>query len=237
MLRFDEKNVVIDVGKTFRESLVRWFPTHNVKSVDAIILTHPHADAIFGLDDVRSLQGPTSPPMNVFLTEECYNVVARMFPYLTPNSDLSGRKVSSISWLTIEQYSMFEVCGLPILPVPVMHGEDLKCMGFLFGRNETVCYLSDISRMLPETMEAIQMQEIDLLIIDSLFISTSHGFHFSLDEAIALSKLIRPKKVRFVGMTSEFEHDKVNERLAVLSAEEGIDFQLAYDGLFIAMDL
>ena len=37
-------------GKTFREASVRWFPEHNVQTVDSILLTHGHADAIFGLD-------------------------------------------------------------------------------------------------------------------------------------------------------------------------------------------
>lgn len=29
---------------------------HNVKSIDGIVLTHDHADAMLGLDDVRGLQ-------------------------------------------------------------------------------------------------------------------------------------------------------------------------------------
>jgi len=36
------------------------FPAHNVKTVHAILLTHAHADAILGLDDVRELQKVTS---------------------------------------------------------------------------------------------------------------------------------------------------------------------------------
>ena len=43
-----EATVIIDAGKTFRESVIRWFPKYNIRQVDAIILTHGHADAIFG---------------------------------------------------------------------------------------------------------------------------------------------------------------------------------------------
>jgi phosphoribosyl 1,2-cyclic phosphodiesterase len=168
MLRFDDKNVIIDVGKTFRESIIRWFPVNQVRSVDGIILTHPHADAIYGLDDVRTLQFRDSPPMQVYLSDECFSVVSERFPYLLPAPVVDGavRKVAAINFCTIQEYKAFDVCGLSVLPIPVMHGEDMKCMGYIFGRNERVCYLSDISRMLPETLLEIQRGDIDLLIVD-----------------------------------------------------------------------
>ena len=33
-------NVVLDVGKTFRENAVKYFPVWGVKTIDAVILTH-----------------------------------------------------------------------------------------------------------------------------------------------------------------------------------------------------
>ena len=40
------KNIVIDVGKTFRETALRWFPIiEGIHSLDAIVLTHHHMDA------------------------------------------------------------------------------------------------------------------------------------------------------------------------------------------------
>ena len=30
-----------------------WFPKYGIRKIDAIILTHPHADALNGLDDLR----------------------------------------------------------------------------------------------------------------------------------------------------------------------------------------
>jgi glyoxylase-like metal-dependent hydrolase (beta-lactamase superfamily II) len=52
----EAKNILIDAGKTFRESAVRWFPPNDVKSIDSVVLTHGHADAIFGIDDLRQTQ-------------------------------------------------------------------------------------------------------------------------------------------------------------------------------------
>ena len=61
---YKEKCVIIDAGKTMREACLRILPRHNVKEVAAILLTHGHADAILGLDDVRDLQISKSVTVN-----------------------------------------------------------------------------------------------------------------------------------------------------------------------------
>ena len=38
------KTVVIDVGKTFTESALRWMPTLGLTSIDAIVLSHEHME-------------------------------------------------------------------------------------------------------------------------------------------------------------------------------------------------
>jgi phosphoribosyl 1,2-cyclic phosphodiesterase len=85
-----EYNIIIDTGKTFRESILRWFPINRVRSVDAVLLTHGHADAIFGLDDIRSVQPlDSNTPMPVYLSKECEAVVRKVFFYLFPSPDKS----------------------------------------------------------------------------------------------------------------------------------------------------
>ena len=65
-------------------------------------------------------------------------------------------------------------------PFPVLHGEDYVSHGFLFGPDgNKVCYISDVSRVPPESMEFLQRQgPMQLLICDALTRSQKHPTHF-----------------------------------------------------------
>lgn len=228
------------MGKTFREGIIRWFPKNDIKSVDAVILTHGHADAIFGLDDLRSVQMPKI-KTPVYLTDECLQIVRNVFFYLFPtiSPNKVDRFVSSIQWNTITPFVPFTACGIEILPIPVIHGEDMISMGFLFGKKDRVCYISDISRMPPYTLEAIHKHQpkIDILILDCLTSSYKHPTHFNLNEALDLVRELKPKKTYFVGMSSSMEHEENNALCAKLKESEGLDVELSYDGLVVDIDL
>lgn len=47
---------LIDCGKTFRDAYFRILVGRQVRLIDALLLTHDHADAVAGLDDLRDLQ-------------------------------------------------------------------------------------------------------------------------------------------------------------------------------------
>ena len=51
-----ETNVLIDAGKTFREAYFNVLAKKGVNALNALLLTHEHADAMQGLDDIRDLQ-------------------------------------------------------------------------------------------------------------------------------------------------------------------------------------
>jgi phosphoribosyl 1,2-cyclic phosphodiesterase len=46
LVRVNGKSVMLDIGKTAREACLRHFPKLGVKTVDAVVLTHGHADAV-----------------------------------------------------------------------------------------------------------------------------------------------------------------------------------------------
>ncbi|CAM0875740.1 unnamed protein product [Alopecurus aequalis] len=243
------KYILIDAGKTFRETVLRWFVHHKVPSIDSIILTHEHADAVLGLADVWVVQSHDHKDhmdqIPVFLTQFTMDSVAARFPYLVKQKLEEGDEVAQLDWTIIECHveKPFKSSGLEFVPLPVMHGEDYVCLGFLFGRKARVAYLSDVSRILPRTEQTISKsgsEQLDLLILETNRlhgVGNARSCHLTFTESLDAIKRICPKRALLIGMNHEFEHHRVNHILAEWSHREGIPVQLARDGLRVFIDL
>eukprot|EP00903_Cladosiphon_okamuranus_P021122 g19403.t1 len=240
------RHVQIDTGKTWREGVIRWFPRHGVPSIDGIILTHDHADAMLGLDDVRSLQAPRKDRVStpVFVSPQTDRSVRRVFPYLVDREDdngKGGRSVAALKFKAFQDFEPFEVGGLEVTPFPVLHGEDYVSHGFLFGpEGNKVCYISDVSRVPPESMEFLRRQgPMQLLVCDALTRSQSHPTHFSVEDSVVLAGQLKSRRTLLVGLGSDIEYHATNALLA--SREEASPdmphVRLAHDGLAVDVDL
>ncbi|KAL3689445.1 hypothetical protein R1sor_015754 [Riccia sorocarpa] len=218
--------------------------------IDALILTHEHADATLGLDDIRGVQNFSAlndvEPMPVFVSQQTMDSLLARFPYLVEKKLKAGqevRRVAQLDWRVIQTScsTFFEAFGLEIVPLPVMHGEDCLSLGFLFGKKHRVAYISDVSRI-PESTERLisadgEFGPVDVLILDTLFKYRRHNTHFCLEDSLATVKRLRPKRAFFVGMTHEFDHERDNLELAEWSRRENLSVQLAYDGMRIPVHI
>lgn len=279
-------NIIIDVGKTFREGAIRWMPENDISSLDAILLTHEHMDAAGGLDDVRGFQirekgiGALK-PISVFLTSQTLRAIRKQFHYLVPPQQQAmqavptektpavKRLVAALDFQIIEPFQPFIAGGMTFIPLPVMHGEDMVCMGFAFSipillsssnvedattLNSTttrdtslpkkeavhVLYLSDISRMLPETEHYIltQLPPTDILVIDSLHRNSPNSTHMCMREALGFAEGLKPnQKTYLVGMNCDdfLPNDEMNELLqsTIKNKDKILDVELAHDGLVL----
>ncbi|CAN8308530.1 unnamed protein product [Cochlearia groenlandica] len=241
--------ILIDVGKSFREQVLRWFTSYKIPQIDSIILTHEHADAVHGLDDIRSMQprGPAieTTPLPVFLSQFSMQSISSRFPYLVEKKVKDvPRRVSRLAWRIIEENcdKPFIASGLSFTPLPVMHGEDYIALGFLFGDKSKVAYISDVSRIPPSTEYAISKAgagQLDLLILDTNipFKRGLQATHICFPEALEILKRLCPKRALLTGMTHDYDHHEYSKILAEWSLREGIDVQLAHDGLRLPIDL
>ncbi|KAF8640384.1 hypothetical protein AX17_000054 [Amanita inopinata Kibby_2008] len=84
--------IVIDVGKNFQAAALEWFPKYGLRRIDGLLITHAHADAVNGLDDLRgwTLRGAIQPYIDVYVSQETYVEVQRSFPYLVSKEFASG---------------------------------------------------------------------------------------------------------------------------------------------------
>lgn len=119
------RNILIDCGKSFYESSTQWYATYGLRTLDAVILTHDHADAVMGLDDLRqwTLGGIIQSHVDIYLSQRTMNVVSSVFPYLVDTSkasgggDVAGLKFHVIPQLDATHFSSFQVEGLDVVPI------------------------------------------------------------------------------------------------------------------------
>ena len=251
--------IMVDAGKTMRPAVLQAFPKLGVVSIDALLLTHSHADAIFGLDDLRDLQqqeelfgddgkligyrvkGGGSGQMRIVSNRQTLRTARTAFPYLATPADFVSpgilrRRVAAFGWEEIpHDDATLNFAGLGVRCFPVYHGGTYISLGFAFGRNadgsRPFVYISDVKALPEKTQQWLDEAPIRVLVVDMLR-RTDHTTHFSFDEAVAFVRRMRPSKALFVGMAScEIgDHDEVNAELRALGDAEGLDMQLAHDG-------
>ncbi|XP_028756312.1 putative hydrolase C777.06c isoform X1 [Neltuma alba] len=225
-------NILIDVGKFFYQSALRWFPTLGIRTLDGVVITHSHADAIGGLDDLRDWTNNVQPSIPIYVAERDFEVMKKTHYYLVDTSVvIPGAAVSKLQFNIISEEPFF-VHGLKITPLPVWHGQGYRSLGFRFG---DVCYISDVSDIPEETYPLLK--DCEILILDALRPDRSSSTHFGLPRAIEEVRKIQPKRTLFTGMMHLMDHEEINGYLAKFMESEGLDIQLSYDGLRIPVKL
>jgi phosphoribosyl 1,2-cyclic phosphodiesterase len=43
------RTIVIDAGKNFQAAALEWFPKYGLRRIDALLISHAHADGMFSL--------------------------------------------------------------------------------------------------------------------------------------------------------------------------------------------
>jgi riboflavin kinase/FMN adenylyltransferase len=220
LLSRNNQNVVIDTTPDFRQQALR----AQIERLDAVLLTHSHADHIMGFDDIRPYNLRQQTAMPVYSNAETFDVLRRAFAYV-----FDGRpQVSTIPIVTLhEAKAPFELLGTTFTPIPLVHGS-MEVLGFRFGR---AAYLTDFSSV-PDSSLAL-LTDLDDLILDALR-DVPHPMHQTVDQALALIKKLNPRRAWFTHIAHELPHAETNERLRKLGYS---NVHLAYDGLQIEVNV
>src|SRR5579863_1610757 len=74
----DDTRVLVDAGPGLRSQALQY----DVRRVDAILLTHAHADHVMGLDEVRRFNALSGHAMPLYGQASSLRDLARMFAYV-----------------------------------------------------------------------------------------------------------------------------------------------------------
>ena len=213
MVEDGNTRIVVDVGPDFRQQMLR----HSVYNLDAILLTHEHADHIFGLDDIRSFNWLQKSPMNIYCEPRVQESLRNIFNYVFAENKMPG--IPQMNLINL-QNEKFRIERINITPIRLLH-QYLPVFGFRFDR---FAYLTDFNVI--EEQELEKLYGIDTLVICALR-KTPHVSHLNLSGALELIKRIAPRKAYFTHLSHEI--GKHRDLLTELPP----NIEPAYDGLML----
>jgi len=213
LLSCDGKTFVVDAGPDFREQAL----SYKIKTPDALFLTHTHYDHIGGLEEFRAFSYHNKVPIPCYVSRPSFESIQKLYYYLfTPKTDTKNSTAQFDFHILEKSYGEVQVCGHTIEHFSYVHG-GMAVLGYKFGR---LAYVTDIKEYTEEVISALR--DIDILILSATCLKHSH-LHMTVDEAVAFSQKVQPKKTYFVHLGHEIEYEYVSSLLPA-----GIS--LAYDG-------
>jgi phosphoribosyl 1,2-cyclic phosphate phosphodiesterase len=208
--------VLVDTSPDLREQLI----DAGVRRLDAVLMTHEHADHTHGIDDLRPLVLMARRLIDIHMDEPTSLNVRSKFSYIfkTP----AGSSYPPIATdLRITAGAACRIDGpggaLEAMPFDLDHG-DIGALGFRFG---ALAYTPDVKRI-PAASRSY-LEGLEVWIIDALRYRP-HPSHFSLDDALAEIEVMRPRRAILTNLHVDLDYETLCKRLPphIVPAHDGM---------------
>ncbi len=212
--------VLIDTSPDLREQLI----DADVDHIDAVFLTHEHADQTHGIDDLRSVVIHQRRRIPVYLNQSTAQDVVSRFSYCfaaPPGSDyppiLEQCAIEAGDAQTIEGKGG----ALTLSAFLVRHG-NIPALGYRIGG---AAYTPDLHDIPQQSWTALE--NLDLWIIDGLRYA-SHPSHFSVRDALSWIDRFQPRRAVITNMHSDLDYEALRSKLppTVVPAYDGMRLTL-----------
>lgn len=215
-------SVLIDAGPDLRNQLLQ----ADVGRLDAVLITHEHADHCHGLDDLRVVVFNRGSRLPIWAERRTLDILMSRFGYAfvqPPGSPYPP--ILEMNRIDAEAPLMIDGAGGPLSfePIVVAHGT-IPSLGFKVG---DAVYIPDVSDI-PKRAQA-QVQGADLLILDCLR-RKPHPSHLHLAKSLKWIETLGPQQAVLTNLHNDLDYDS-------LETETTDHITPAYDGLVLTQEI
>lgn len=218
LIREGERALLVDTPPELRLQLL----AAGVARLDGVFLSHPHADHVHGIDDLRVFTAHGAGSLPVYLAAEHEVELRTRFSYFWgPNAEAGpGTTIPGLDVVRFEAGDRIDAAGFPLDVVGFPHGWT-RSYGFRTGG---LAVIVD-GKSVPETAMPV-LEGVDVLVINALWFGHPHPTHFNVEEAMGVARRLGARRTFLTHLTHRLEHARLAARLPP-------GMEPAYDGLTI----
>lgn len=214
-------NLLVDIGPDFRAQMLH----HDVRHLEAILLTHAHRDHVGGIDDIRPLNWIQHRNMELYANSQALASLQHDYHYIFEPHIYPG--LPEVTLHDVSDAAPFRVGACTVTPIRGLH-KDLPVLGYRFddADGSHLAYITDMNHI--DDDEQRKLEGLDLLVINALR-PQKHFSHFCLPESLAIIARWQPREAYLTHMSHEMGFH------AVTDATLPPHVHLAYDNLTVTL--
>ena len=217
LVRHQGRTLLVDTPPELRLQLVEAGARH----IDAVFLSHPHADHAHGIDDLRIFGLRSRKPVPLYVAAEYAEEVRARFSYIWDvRRPAAGVTVPDLDLRAFEDRERLDASGFPIVPIGFPHGA-YKSYGFRLGE---LAVIVDAKAVPEDALDLLA--GVRVLVLNALWFGNPHPSHMNVEEALAVSRALHAERTYLTHLSHRLDHAELEQRLPA-----GV--RAAYDGLEI----
>jgi len=218
-----ETALLVDTSPDIRDQLL---DAHAAR-LDAVLITHDHADQLHGIDDLRAIAYLMRRRIDVWAEAATMDRIRHRFGYcfeMPAGSDYPPILNARTLTLPFRDLAVEGPGGVVIVQTfEQTHGR-IHSLGFRFG---PIAYSSDVNH-LPEEAFAI-LEGVDIWIVDALRY-TPHPTHANVATALEWIARVKPRRAILTNLHIDLDYETLKRELPA-----GVE--PAYDGLVVRAEI
>ncbi len=213
-IRKGNLSVLIDTSPDIKSQ----FLSNKIRSLDAIIYTHEHADQTSGIFEVRPYFWKNKKKIPVYAVRKTIRELQDKYTFCF--SQRHGYKPIMKANIIKKKFLIKKnKIKLYIEPIEVNHGL-IKSTGYRF---DDIAYISDCNGI--SNAASNKLKNLKYLIIDCLR-KEKHPSHFNFDDAMDFINFVKPKKAILTNLNVDLDYFNLKKKLPknIIPAYDGLSF-------------